>query len=58
MKKRIVIFQTTEQLVKGLESLINKGQYGNRTEALNDAIRHLMEKYNNNNSTMSKVRKK
>ena len=56
MKKRVVIFQTTEQLVKDLESLINKGQYGNRTEALNDAIRHLTEKYND--SALSKVRKK
>jgi Arc/MetJ-type ribon-helix-helix transcriptional regulator len=45
MKKKVVIFRTTEQMVKDLQRLIDAGYYMDRTDALNDAIRLLREKW-------------
>jgi len=45
MKKRIVIFRTSEQMIEDIEKLINAGHYMDRTDALNDAIRLLREKW-------------
>jgi len=46
-KKRKVVFihsvqvRLTKQMIKGLDGLIRKGKYPNRSEAIRDAIRRM-----------------
>lgn len=61
MKTRVINFRTTKQLIKDIERLVEQGHYRNKTEAINDALRLLREKYISLNSTMrlnSKARKR
>jgi len=43
--KVVVEVRLPAKLVKGLDRLTEEGYYSNRTEAIADAVRHLLERY-------------
>jgi endonuclease III-like uncharacterized protein len=47
MKTRVVIFRTTEKLVKDLEAIVkSSGYYRNKTELINEILRNFVKNYN------------
>ena len=62
MKKRLITFRATEQILEDMEKLIQIGRYRDKTDVFYGAIRHLAKEYGiiqtNNEKTNSKVRKK
>ncbi len=54
MKKRLVAFRVTDQIIETMEKLIPLGRYRDKTDVFYDAIRQLAKEYgiiqtNNNN---------
>jgi len=54
MKKRLITFRATEEILEGMEKLIPLGRYRDKTDVFYDAIRQLLKQYgiihaNNNN---------
>jgi len=47
MRSRTVLIQArvSEKLIREVDKLVEEGYYKSRTEALEDAIRHLLERY-------------
>ena len=54
MKKRLIAFRVTEDILEAMEKLIPLGRYRDKTDVFYDAIRQLAKEYgiiqtNNNN---------
>ena len=62
MRKRLITFRATEEILKDMEKLIHLGIYRDKTDVFHDAIRQLAKEYgiiqSNNYKTNSKVRKR
>ncbi len=60
MKKRLIAFRATEQILKDMETLIPLGRYRDKTDVFYDAIRQLAKEYgiiHTNNKNNPKVRR-
>ncbi|MBI4010433.1 MAG: hypothetical protein HY361_04600 [Candidatus Aenigmarchaeota archaeon] len=61
MKKRLITFRVTEQVLKDMEKLIHFGRYRDKTDVFYDAVRQLAKEYGiiqvNNNNRNSRVKK-
>lgn len=61
VKKNVMIFRASDQIIKEIEKLVKSGVYRNKTEIINEALRihlGLRETTNPNIEINSKVKRK
>jgi len=60
MKKRLIAFRTTKQILKDMENLIQFGRYRDKTDVFHSAIRLLLKNegvISTNNNNRNKVKR-